>query len=312
MCVRNFCFVALLVISGAALPTMAESDKIIIAHRGASGYVPEHTLEAYAMAHALGADYIEQDLVLTKDGAFICLHDIHLESTTNVEEVFPDRKRDDDRWYAADFTLAEIKRLRAEERLPNRFPQGKSNFSVPTFEEAIELIQGLNKSSGREAGIYPELKAPGFHDRAGLPMEEKYLAVLAQYGYTGPDAKVYVQCFEPNPLKKMRDELGSTLPQIMLIAGGKMSTSQLTDEGLQAIAKFANGIGPEKGLLESDPSLVQRAHAVGLKVHPYTVRRDQKPNDFETTVDEIRHVLFTRGADGLFVDFPDDGREALR
>lgn len=312
MRVRNFCFVGLLVISGAALPTMAESDKIIIAHRGASGYVPEHTLEAYAMAHALGADYIEQDLVLTKDGAFVCLHDIHLESTTNVEEVYPDRKRDDDRWYAADFTLAEIKTLRAEERLPNRFPQGESNFSIPTFEEAIELIQGLNKSTGREAGIYPELKAPGFHERAGLPMEEKYLAVLAQYGYTGPDAKVYVQCFEPNPLKKMRDELGSTLPQIMLIAGGKISASQLTDEGLQAIAKFANGIGPEKGLLETDPSLVQRAHAVGLKVHPYTVRRDQKPKDFETTVDEIRHVLFTRGADGLFVDFPDDGREALR
>ncbi|MFM1919138.1 MAG: hypothetical protein RLZZ303_772 [Candidatus Hydrogenedentota bacterium] len=286
-------------------------EKIIIAHRGASGYLPEHTLEAYAMAHAQGAHYIEQDLVLTKDGEFVCLHDIHLESTTNVEEVFPDRKRDDGQWYAIDFTLAEIRQLRAEERLPNRFPKGKSDFRVPTFAEAIELVQGLNASTGREAGIYPELKSPTFHKRAGQPMEEKFLAVLAAYGYTGPEAKVFVQSFEPEPLKRMRLELGSSLPQIMLITSSKLAAAQISDEGLAKIAEFASGIGPDKSLLEKDESLVERAHALKLQVHPYTVRRDQKPANFETSIAEIRHILYVRGTDGLFVDFVDDGVAAL-
>jgi len=130
------------------------------------------------MAYALGADYVEQDLALTKDGRFICVHDIHLEATTNVEEVFPDRKRPDGRWYVADFTLEEVKRLRAHERLPHRFPMGQSKFEVPTFEEAIELVQGLNKTCGRDIGIYPELKEPSWHRQAGLPMEESFLKVV--------------------------------------------------------------------------------------------------------------------------------------
>src|SRR5690606_29927835 len=122
----------------------AAGDPVVIAHRGASGYLPEHTLAAYAMGYAMGADYIEPDLVLTKDKHFICLHDIHLEATTNVEEVFPDRRRDDGKWYAADFTLAEIKTLEAQERIKGRFPQGHSPLGVPTFEEMVELVQGLN------------------------------------------------------------------------------------------------------------------------------------------------------------------------
>jgi glycerophosphoryl diester phosphodiesterase len=292
-----------------SLSAMAAEDKIIIAHRGASGYVPEHTLEAYAMAHALGAHYIEPDLVLTKDGRFVAMHDIHLESTTNVEEVFPDRKRADGRWYAIDFTLEEIKQLRAEERLKKRFPQGMSKFEIPTFEEVIELVQGINQSTGREAGIYPELKSPGFHAREGQPMEEKFLEVVKAYGYEGPDARIFVQCFEPAPLKRMRHELGSTLPQILLMGDIKPG---LTEERLAEIATFANGIGPDKAMVDRDPELVPRAHAAGLKVHPYTVRRDQKPPRFESTLDEIRHILITRGADGLFCDFPDDGIAALR
>jgi glycerophosphoryl diester phosphodiesterase len=288
----------------------ASAAPIVIAHRGASGYLPEHTLEAYAYAHALGADYIEPDLVRTKDGAFIALHDIHLEATTNVEEAFPDRKRDDGRWYAADFTLTEIRQLRAHERLPRRFPQDKSDFRIPTFQEVIELVQGLNASTGREAGIYPELKDPAFHAKAGLPMEEAFLAILAAYGYQGPQAKVYVQCFEPGPLKKMRKELASTLPQIQLIADAQ--SELLSEEGLARIAEYAEGIGPDKSLIEKDPDIVKRAHAKGLLVHPYTIRRDMKPPKYADTFAELRQFYFVYGVDGLFTDFPDDAARVIR
>jgi Glycerophosphoryl diester phosphodiesterase len=213
-------------VSAMALPTASaqNGDKIVIAHRGASGYLPEHTLEAYAMAYALGANYIEPDLVLTHESKFICLHDIHLERTTNVEEVFPDRHREDGRWYAADFTLEEIRQLNVHERcnedgtpvFPGRFPMGDSQFEVPTFTEMIELIQGLNKAMGRDVGIYPEIKEPSWHEIEGLPMEEALLNVLNQYGYEGQDAKVYVQCFEPEPLKKMRFNLTTDLPLVQL------------------------------------------------------------------------------------------------
>ena len=159
----------------ALLATESMAQKIVIAHRGASGYLPEHTLEAKAMAYAMGADYIEQDVVMTADDQLIVLHDITLDRTTNVDEVFPDRARDDGRYYAIDFTLAEIRRLSATEGfrlLPNgekqqgyasRFPMGSSSFKVPTFQEEIQLIQGLNKSTGNDIGIYPEIKQPAFH-----------------------------------------------------------------------------------------------------------------------------------------------------
>lgn len=289
----------------------AEDHKIIIAHRGASGYLPEHTLEAYSLAYGMGADYIEPDVVLTKDGHFVVLHDINLEDTTNVEEMFPDRKRPDGKWYAIDLTLAEIKQLDASERLPKRFPQGKAAFKVPTLEEMIELVQGLNQTTGRNVGIYPELKAPSFHEKEGQPMEQKLLDLLKQYGYEGPDAKCYVQCFEEAPLKKMR-ELGSTLPQIYLVENSRDITEKLSEANLAAIAAFATGIGPDKTAVELHPEIVQHAHAARLLVHPYTVRKDQKPGKYPTTRDEIRDILFTIGADGLFCDFPDDGVAVAR
>jgi glycerophosphoryl diester phosphodiesterase len=288
----------------------AAAEKIVIAHRGASGYLPEHTLAAYAYAHALGAHYIEPDLVRTKDGHFIALHDIHLEGTTDVEERFPDRKREDGRWYAIDFTLAEIRTLSAHERLPRRFPVGAAHFGVPTLDEVIELVQGLNQSTGREAGIYPELKEPAFHAREGQPMEADFLAILTRHGYTGPDAKCFVQCFEAPPLKRLREELKTELPLIQLIGGS--AVKMVSAEGLDAIAAYANGIGPEKGLVERDPALVARAHARGLKVHPYTVRRDAKPPAYPTTQDELRALFFTHNVDGLFADFPDDAVAVLR
>ena len=202
---------------GAADDAVSTPTKIVIAHRGASGYLPEHTLPAYALAHGMGADFIEPDLVLTRDGHLICLHDIYLEATTNVEQLFPDRARDDGRWYAADFTLDEIRRLQADERLDGRFPKGASRFAVPAFTEMIELVQGLNERTGRAVGIYPELKAPAWHRAEGLPMEKALLKVLGRYGYLEDGAPIFVQSFEEESLRRLR-ELGSELPQVFLMA----------------------------------------------------------------------------------------------
>lgn len=285
---------------------------IVIAHRGASGYLPEHTLPAYAFAYAQGADYIEPDLVLTKDKIFVCMHDIDLASTTNVETVFPDRKRDDGQWYAADFTLAELKQLQAEERLPKRFPQGAPGFQIPTFEEVIQLVQGLNKTTGRDVGVYPELKSPSWHVQNGLPMEEAFLAICTKWGYTGPDAKIYVQCFEPQPLMRMRTEFKSTLPQIMLISDSKLQAQMSTDTGLAQIAKFANGIGPDLNLVERDPTVVARAHAVGLQVHPYTMRKDMLPQKYKDMGEMVKQFVDVYKVDGFFSDFPDIAVNYLR
>ena len=278
-------------------------EQVVIAHRGASGRLPEHTLEAYTAAHVLGADYIEPDLARTKDGRFICLHDIHLEATTDVEARFPERRRDDGRWYAADFTLAEVKSLRVHERLPNRFPAGASAFEVPTFEEMIELVQGLNKTTGRTAGIYPELKAPGWHARNGLPMEKAFLDIVTEYGYTGPDAPIFVQCFEPKALKALR-RMGCELPFIQLVGGSAANDAMLSEAGLRDIATYAQGIGPDKKRIMADPKVVERAHAAGLKVHPYTLRKDAVPGVYADFQDELRHFYGVYGVDGLFTDFP--------
>ncbi|MBN2310710.1 MAG: glycerophosphodiester phosphodiesterase [Candidatus Hydrogenedentes bacterium] len=288
----------------------ASAGKIVIAHRGASGYLPEHTLEAYTMAHTQGADYVEPDLVLTKDGRFICLHDIHLEKTTDVEAVFPERGREDGRWYAADFTLAEIKTLRVHSRVRSRFPVGTSEFRVPTFEEMIELVQGLNGTTGRTVGIYPELKAPSWHRKQGLPMEEAFLAVLDRYGYRGPDAAVFVQCFEAEPLRRMRNELGSNVPQILLL-GGDPEIRLLEPAGLKEVASYANGIGPDKILIEKKPEVVEAAHKAGLLVHPYTFVAEFVPPQYAGFEQELAGFYFEYGVDGLFTDFPDRAVQVL-
>ncbi len=281
------------------------TGKIVIAHRGASGYLPEHTLEAYTMAYAQGADYVEPDLVRTKDGRFICLHDIDLGGTTDVSEVFPERKREDGHWYAADFTLEEIRRLRAFSRGRSRFPRDMGAFRVPTFEAMIELVQGLNKTTGRTVGIYPELKQPGWHRREGLPMEEAFLEILARYGYEGKDAKVFVQCFEAKPLEKMRLELGSKVPQILLVGGSDATKAELQADGLKAVAKYAEGIGPSKRLIELRPELVADAHARGLAVHPYSFLSEFVPRAYADLEEELRQFYFQYDVDGLFTDYPD-------
>lgn len=296
--IRSLIASALLCVSTATFA----AEPIVIAHRGASGYLPEHTLEAYTAAYFSGSDYIEPDLVLTNDGVFVCMHDIHLEGTTNVEQVFPDRHRKDGSWYPIDFTLAEIKSLNNHERLSNRFPVGKSDFEVPTFAEMIELIQGLNKTTGREVGIYPEIKGPAFHAKEGQPVEAALLEILSEYGYEGPNAKVFVQSFEMPPLRKIRHELKSELPLIALMG----SASMLDKKGLDDIATFANGIGPSKNLIERDPNIVTEAHKRGLQVHPYTFRADAySKRNYESFEKELETFYTTYKVDGVFTDFPD-------
>ncbi len=299
--------------------TSGKTEKVVIAHRGASGYLPEHTLEGYAMAYALGADYIEPDLVMTKDGAFICLHDICLDYTTNVKEVFPDRNREDGCWYAADFTLAEIKQLEVHELCrhgvpvyPDRFPENIPVFEIPTFAEMIELVQGLDRSTGRDVGIYPEIKHPAWHREEGLPAEERLLSILDQYGYDGHEGNIYVQCFERETLKKLRFELESDLPLVQLIGRESSYDWMVTKEGLDEIATYADGIGPFKTRIEENPDLVHWAHERGLVVHPWTFRADGFPAQYKTFEEELYQFYIVYDVDGLFTDFPDRAARFLQ
>jgi glycerophosphoryl diester phosphodiesterase len=318
---------------------LTAADPIIIAHRGASGYLPEHTLAAKAMAHAMGADYIEQDVVMTRDGVPIVLHDIYLEHTTDVERRFPDRARDDGRYYAVDFDLAEIRELRVHERsrrgeggaeiavYPGRFPLGPGLFRVPTLAEEIDLIAGLDQSRGRSTGLYIELKAPNWHREQGHDMARAVLGVLQAAGYARRTDKVYLQCFDDRTLRRLRGELETPLPLIQLIGenGWREDTeadyeAMLTDQGLAQVAQYADGIGPwleqiYQGVDETGRprvgDLVERAHRHGLLVHPYTFRQDELPAGIRRF--DVLLELFVReaGVDGLFTDFPDLVRDYL-
>jgi len=305
--------------------------KVVIAHRGASGYLPEHTAPAKTMAYAMGADYLEQDLVMTKDGQLLVLHDIHLDTVTDVAQKFPGRIRNDGRFYAIDLTLAEIHTLNVSERFnhktggpvyPTRFPHVKIPLRLMSFEEELLLIQGMNKSSGKKVGIYPEMKAPAFHLAEGQDIVAETLRVLIQYGYIRHTDNCYVQCFDPAALKRLR-ELKCDLKLIQLIGENEWSEAETdydamqTAAGLEKIAAYANGIGPWISQVVHPQSgkstgLVALAHQNGLEVHPYTMRADDLP-DWAASFNELAHaVLYTAGADGAFSDFPDLLVEAIR
>jgi len=297
----------------AEVTATTEHAPIVIAHRGASGYLPEHTLEAKALAYGMRADYIEQDLVLSKDDHLIVMHDIYLDNVTDVAEKFPGRARDDGHFYTVDFTLAELKRLqvtgpfvsamgRTAPKYTGRFPLWKSRFELATFAEELELIQGLNRSLGYNTGIYPEIKKPYFHRAEGKDISRKVLETLKRYGYTSAQQKVFLQCFDPEELQRidtrLMPELGMDLPLVQLIAetdwgekriqvDGRWSNYDYawmrTAEGLKKIAAYAEGIGPWFPMLVEKTSpgsgftpnnLTASAHALGLQVHPYTFRAD--------------------------------------
>jgi glycerophosphoryl diester phosphodiesterase len=299
----------LLAAIGAVVLTSAQSEKktkTLVAHRGASAYAPEHTLEAYRLALEQRADYVEQDLQITKDGVLVCLHDVTLERTTDVETIFPDRARTDvspdqlpgaqpaRHWYVSDFTLAEIKRLDAGSWFDARFKGAR----IPTFQEAIDAVRG-------RAGLYPETKAPEVYGSRGLDMERLLTAALKQNRLDKPDAKtpLIIQSFSPESLRKLRTRHQLSLPMTFLIHADP-ERQWLTEDGLRRVRAFAEGIGPNKMLIERQPELVRWAHAAGLSVTPYTFRSSQT-GAYKDVGDEMRHFLFTFGVDAVFTDNPD-------
>jgi len=322
----------------ATFSASAQTQKIVVAHRGASGYLPEHTLESKALAYAMGADYLEQDVVMTKDDQLLVLHDITLDRTTDVATKFPGTARPDGHHYAIDFTLAELRQLHVNEAVregentrravfPQRFPVGASSFRVNTLAEEIEMVQGLNHSTGQNVGIYPEIKSPEFHRAEGKDISTAVIAMLKQYGYTSKLDKVFVQTFSFEELKILHDEVlpaaGVDLKLVQLVAGGESYEWMLDADGMETVAQYADGFGPEKSLIidnDSTPDnimitdLVELAHANGLEVHPYTFRADagQVPAFAESFEELLDLYYFDANVDGVFTDFTDKAVNFLR
>ena len=316
-----------------------EGQVIVIAHRGASGERPEHTLGSYSLAIAQGADYIEPDLVLTKDGVLVARHENEISETTDVADKaeFADRKTsktiDGQKmtgWFTEDFTLAELKTLRAKERLPQLRSANMAydgQFEIPTFDEILALAKAQSAVTGRTIGIYPETKHPSYFTAIGLPHEAPLLAALTKFGHVAKSAPVFIQSFEVENLKALRPKTKLRLVQLMAETGSPPDRSDVTyaqmasAEGLKIVATYADGIGPNKAmviprtLLDNlgDPTtLVADAHKVGLAVHPWTFRRENYflPLAQKSGVDprgvgdlnaEIKAYLAT-GVDGIFSD----------
>ncbi len=312
-------------------------DKVVIAHRAASGYLMEHNLPSVALAVAMGSDYIEQDLVMTKDDQVIVLHDPTLERVTNVAELFPGRKRQDGKYYALDFTLAEIKQLHLKEPYPNsgRFPDTSKNLqlAVPTFREELELIRGLEKTMRQDIGIYPEIKQPWLHRKEGKDISMAVLKILREYGFKSKEDKIYLQCFDPDELKRIHDEMMPVLQMelklIQLIDdnnGNETKSLQWGEwanynydwisskSGLRALSASVSGIGMDKSMLVDEggnllrPELVSDAHSLGMVVHAYTFRREKEslPSYVAGFEALLEFFYFKVGVDGVFTDYCGD------
>ncbi|MFB4314287.1 glycerophosphodiester phosphodiesterase [Actinomadura sp. 21ATH] len=332
-----------------ATPGRAAPEKaapIVLGHRGASGYRPEHTLESYELAVRMGADYIEPDLVPTRDGALVARHENEIGGTTDVADrpEFANRrttKRIDGRnvtgWFTEDFTLAELKTLRAIERLPDirqRNTVYDGLYQVPTLQEVIDLAKRLGKRHRRTVGIFPETKHPTYFRSIGLPLENTVIATLKRNGLDHRDGRAIVQSFEPTSLRML--DKGLKVPVLQAIstsgapydtvAGGQGPTyaDMVTPAGLKEIGTYADWIGPEKsrviplnadGTLGTPTPLVRDAHAAGLKVSPYTFRNENRflpadlrngtaPGDYGKALKEYE-IFYRTGIDGLFSDNPD-------
>lgn len=276
---------------------------IVIAHRGASGYRPEHTLAAYRLGIALGADYVEPDLVSTKDGVLVARHEADLTDTTDVSE-HPEwagrltTKEVDGRevtgWFVEDFTLAELKTLRVVERLRELRPQNcryDGLYEIPTFEEILGLVAAESERLGRPIGVYPETKHPAYFAALGLGLEEPLVEALSRHGYGGPDAPVFVQSFEPESLRRVRSRTAFPLVQLVSATG---RVDLVTPAGLRRVATWADAVGVDRALVR-ETDVVADAHAAGLLVHVWTLRGG---------VDEALTYL-DAGVDGVFTDHPD-------
>ncbi len=311
------------VLGGSALA--GAPSPIIIGHRGASGHRPEHTLEAYRLAAQMGADYIEPDLVATRDGVLIARHENEIGETTDVAARFPDRKRTrtiDGRgitgWFTEDFTLAEIRTLHAQERLPFRSHAYDGQFAVPTFDEVLDLAATLGRELNRPVGVYPETKHPAHFASLGLALEPRVVEALARHGWNTPNAPVFIQSFEENSLRTLRPL--TPVPLVQLLGA---EVAPVTDARLATIAGYAQAVGLNQRLivpLGSDnktlepTDIVRRAHQAGLKVHVWTLRNEAaflSPSyDGDPKAEHRQYAGL--GVDGIFTDFPDTARAALR
>lgn len=314
---------------------------LVIAHRGAPGYRPEHTLASYRLAIALGADYVEPDLVSTRDGVLVARHENEIGATTDVgsHPEFADRlttKVVDGRtltgWFTEDFTLAELKTLRAVERLPSLRPRNTrydGRYDVPTLDEILTLVDEESRRLGRPVGVYPETKHPSHFAALGLALEVPLLDALERHGMGGPHAPVFIQSFEVANLRWLRSR--TPLPLVQLVAAdGRVDL--VTATGLRRVASYADAVGVAKDLVLprhgetgtiGDPSpLVADAHALGLRVHVWTVRdenaflptgyrRGSDPAAIGDSIEETQAFL-DAGVDGLFTDHPDTTLEACR
>lgn len=302
---------------------------VVIAHRGACGHAPEHTFAAKALAYTMRADYLEQDVVATADDALVVLHDIHLDRVTNVAQLFPDRNRRDGRYYARDFTLAEIKQLIVHERTdaqgqpvyPGRFNSTDEVFRVQTLAEELEFIAQLVETHGRPVGIYPEIKRPAWHREQGVDITPAVLGVLHDFGYRRHSDPVYLQCFDAAELRRIRHDLDCPLKLVQLIGENSWLEAPTnfdtlrSKRGLRTLAKTVDAIGPWVNRLYrlrssdgklSPTGLTERAHDAGLAVHPYTFRRDDLPQGFATFEHLLVYCTRQISVDGLFTDFPDE------
>ncbi|MEU4163282.1 glycerophosphodiester phosphodiesterase [Actinoplanes sp. NPDC026670] len=321
------------------------TKSLVVGHRGASGYRPEHTLASYELAARLGADYLEPDLVITKDGVLVCRHEPEIGGTTDVASrpEFASRKRtvvldgvSVTGWWTQDFTLAELKTLRAIERIPAIRQQNTvydGYFQVPTFQEMLDLRKRLSKELGRDLGVFPETKHPTFFRGIGLELEKPLVRTLRRNGLDKRGAKVFIQSFEAANLRDLADDHRVEVPLVFLSSAAgtpfndpRPYADYLTPAGLKELSEFIDGIGPEKGqviprkadgTLGAPTSLVTDAHAAGVKVIPYTFRAENSflpaelrvgadATAYGKSIDEQVTFLHT-GIDGLFTDNPDIG-----
>jgi glycerophosphoryl diester phosphodiesterase len=298
------------------------STPLVIAHRGASGYLPEHTLAGKALAYGLGADYLEQDVVATRDSRLVVLHDLYLDDVTDVARKFPGRRREDGRHYVIDFDLAELRALTVFERrasgasaakYPERFPADAGLFGIATLEEELRLIQGLNRSMRRTVGIYPEIKDPAWHRKHGVDLAKLLIEELRAFGYSRAEDSVFVQCFDSAELARVKTEIGSKLRLIQLVGVEAEYAGLLTAAGLRRVATYAHGLGPhhsqlvegQRGERPKLSPLARLARDAGLRLHPYTFRRDDLPAYTQSLEELLAFFTVEVGVDGVFCDHPD-------
>ena len=322
----------LLLLTALAAPLMAAP--ILIAHRGASAERPEHTLMAYALAIEQGADFIEPDLVSTRDGVLVARHENEIGTTTDVAAHPEFAARRTTRaidgqqitgWFTEDFTLAELKTLKTRERLPLLRPANTAyngREAIPTFAEILALVATAEKRTGRRIGIYPETKHPGYFRSIGLPLEEPLLKALVAHGYGERSDPIFIQSFETGNLRALRQQTKLRLVQLVSAEGGPadqpddLYAGMLSPVGLQKIATYADAIGAERDLVLDREGhatgLVETAHKAGLQVHVWTFRPENffLPARFRSSADPAAHgdaageirAFIAAGIDGLFSD----------